>query len=165
MSNPLLRPNDPRFQKPAVRDSEGKNRFGETAKDAAAPPVREDIYSAAATDEVRPFVPQYDVQQHSRPGLLFILAALGWTAALIGAISLTGVFDAGWISPLLGVVPAGAAWLLAHEELKAIAAGAIAAEAREKSRHAYWLGLMALIMCVTTIAAMIYCQMHFLPEV
>ena len=92
-------------------------------------------------------------------------AGVGWAAACVGAVSLTGLFDFGWISPLLGVVPSGAAWLLAHEELKAVSAGVIATEAREKSRHAYWLGLMALIMCVTVIAAMIYRGLHFLPDV
>src|SRR5437870_2413635 len=165
MSNPLLKPNDPRFQKPDIRGTEGKNRFSEGSQAPSSAPGGGQIYSAAATDEERPFVPKYDVQQRSRPTILFVMAGVGWGAAMVGAVSLTGIFDVGWISPLLGVVPAGAAWLLAHEELKAIAAGVIAAEAREKSRHAYWLGLMALIMCLTMVAAMIYRRMHFLPDV
>jgi hypothetical protein len=165
MSNPLLRPNDPRFHKPDIRDQQGKNLFGDGQAEQKPPSGGEDIYSAATTDEARPFVPQYQVQQHSRPTLLFILAGVGWAAAVVGAISLAGFFDFGWISPLLGVVPAGAAWLLAYEELKAIAAGVIASEAREKSRHAYWLGLMGLILCLAMIAAMIYRGLNFLPQV
>jgi hypothetical protein len=97
--------------------------------------------------------------------LLLFLGGLGWVAALIGGISLAGLFNLGWISPLLGVIPAGATWFLAHEELKAIELGAIAAEARSPARHAYWLGLTALTVCVGIVAAMIYRQMHFLPDV
>src|SRR5438046_4598605 len=74
MSNPLLRPNDPRFQKPEVRDIAGKNRFGESTTESP-PPASDSVYSAATTsDEARPFVPRYEVQQHSRPTILFILA-------------------------------------------------------------------------------------------
>jgi len=93
------------------------------------------------------------------------LAGVGWAAAGIGGISLAGWFDFGWISPMLGVIPAGAAWLLAHEELKAISAGVIASQARDKSRHAYWLGLLGLMMCLAVIAAMIYRGLNFLPDV
>src|SRR2546423_975245 len=108
MSNPLLRPNDPRFQKPDIHDTDGKNRFGDSGKEQSPAPGSDGFYAATTTDEARPFVPQYQVQQQSRPRLLFTLAGVGWAAACIGAVSLTGLFDFGWISPLLGVVPAGA---------------------------------------------------------
>ena len=41
MSNPLIKPDDPRFQRPEIRDAEGKNRFGESEQpvDEAPPPV------------------------------------------------------------------------------------------------------------------------------
>src|SRR5438552_9392487 len=103
MSNPLLRPNDPRFQKPEIRDPEGKNRFSEGSNEQISLAGGDEVYSSAATEEARPFLPQYEVQQHSRPTLLFVLAGVGWGAAFVGAFSLTGVFDVGWISPLLGV--------------------------------------------------------------
>jgi hypothetical protein len=163
MSNPLLKPNDPRFQKADIRDPEGKNRFADGSQQQ--PSVgSEDLFAAAVTDEARPFVPKYEAQLHSRPVLLFVLAGFGWGTAVVGAVSLTGWFNFGWISPLLGVIPAGAAWFLAHEELKAVSAGVIAPQAREKSLHAYWLGLMGLIMCVAVISTMIYRGFHFLPD-
>ncbi len=165
MSNPLLKPDDPRFQKPDIRDAAGKNPFSDGPSQQEPPATSQDLFSAAATDEARPFVPKFEVQQHSRPTLLFVLGGVGWGAAGVGAFSLLGWFDFGWICPLLGVVPAGASWLLAHEELKAISAGVIGQDAREKSRHAYWLGLTGLIMCLATIAAMIYRGLHFLPNV
>src|SRR3954447_11837218 len=165
MSNPLLKPNDPRFQKPEICDTDGKNRFTDGSPPQNLPAGGEGLFSPATTDEERPFVPKYETQEHSRPALLFVLAGVGWAAAGIGGISLAGWFDFGWISPMLGVIPAGAAWLLAHEELKAISAGVIASQARDKSRHAYWLVLLGLMMCLAVIAAMIYRGLNFLPDV
>jgi hypothetical protein len=114
---------------------------------------------------VRPFVPQFEVQQRSRATLLFWLGGFGWFAAALGAISFTGVFDIGWVSPLLGLAPAAAAWFLAYEDLKAIRVGAIDAAARPRTWHAYWLGLTGLVACAAIIGAMIYHQMRFLPDV
>ena len=164
MSNPLLKPNDPRFQRPDLHSPEGKNPFADGSQQPKPPAETGDAFSGATADEARPFVPKFEAQEHSRPTLLFVLAGIGWAAALIGAFSLIGWFSFGWISPLLGVIPAGAAWMLAHEELKAISAGVIPAQAREKSRHAYWLGLMALVMCVSVISAMIYRGLNFFPD-
>jgi hypothetical protein len=163
MSNPLLRPNDPRFQKTDVHDAEGKNRFGESEQREEVAPS--DIYAAAATDEARPFAPQYEVQQRSRATLLLWLGGLGWFAASLGAVSYTGLFDIGWVAPLLGLAPAAAAWFLAYEDLKAIRVGAIDEAALSPTRHAFWLGVSGLVACAAIIAAMIYHQMRFLPDV
>jgi hypothetical protein len=164
MSNPLLRPNDPRFQKPDVRGPGGQNRFAEDAQ-ATKPAASGDVFAAAAIDDARPFVPRYEVQQQPRTPLLFLLGGLGWAAAAIGAISLTGVFDLGWISPLIGIGPAAAAWFLGFAELRAIHLGAIAQDALSQTRYAFWLGVTALLACFAVVGAMIYRQMHFLPDV
>jgi hypothetical protein len=164
MSNPLLRPNDPRFQKPEVRDAAGQNRFAE-GKQATNQPAGNDVFAAAAVDDPRPFVPRYEAQQQPRTALLFLLGGLGWAAAAVGAISLTGVFDLGWISPLIGIGPSAAAWFLGYAELSAIRVGAIAQEALPQTRHAFWLGVTGLLACLAVVAAMIYRQMHFLPDV
>jgi hypothetical protein len=162
MSNPLLRPNDPRFQRPDIRDDVGKNRFGEGQQPASADGG--DQYAAAGSADERPFVPKYEVQQQPRTALLFLLGGLAWAAAVVGAGSLAGLIGFGWISPLIGAVPGAAAWVLAHGELKAIGAGAIATEARSQTRHAYWLGLTGLVLCAAIVAAMIYRRMNFLPD-
>jgi hypothetical protein len=164
MSNPLLKPNDPRFQKPEVRDAEGKNRFGEGPQQGAAPQQSADIYQAPAADEARPFEPRYEAQQEPRTWLLFLLGGLAWVAAAVGTVSLTGLLDLGWISPLVGLVPGGSAWFMAYEELKAIRVGAITSNARSQTLYAFWLGLTALLACVGIVAAMIYRKMHFLPD-
>src|SRR6476619_932437 len=141
MSNPLLHPNDPRFQQPDVRDAAGKNRFADENAPADPASATNDTYAASASDGVRPFVPQYAVQQASRAILLLFLGGIGWGAAVVGALSFTGWFDVGWLGPILEMVPPGPAWLMAHEELKAIRAGVISTSAEPQARHAFWLGL------------------------
>jgi len=165
MSNPLLRPNDPRFQKPDVHDPAGKNRFGESDQPAEATQSESEVYAAAASEEARPFEPRYEAQQQPRTNLLLLLGGLSWAGAAFGAISLTGAINLGWILPLLGIGPGGAAWFLAYEDLKAIRVGAITAEAHSQTRYAFWLGMTALLACLAIVAAMIYRQMHFLPDV
>ena len=164
MSNPLLKPNDPRFRKEDLVDAEGKNRFGDETKSSAAAKDDQAVYAASVTDEARPYAPQYEAQQASRAGLLLLMAALGWAGALIGAVSITGIFASGWICPLLGAAPAAAAWLLAHEDLKALSLGAIDPAARPQTRLAIWLGASALFACLGIVASMIYRGLSFLPD-
>src|SRR5687768_10214988 len=108
MSNPLLKPNDPRFQRPELRDEGGQNRFADDSPPAAAPPDEtSETYAPAAGDE-RPFVPRYDAQQPPRTGLLYLLGSLGWIGVAVGVLALLGIFSTGWIAPLLGLAPAAA---------------------------------------------------------
>src|SRR5437764_9713436 len=80
MSNPLLKPNDPRFQPPEIRDPEGNNWFADGSQPPSPPGAGEDVFVAAPSDEARPFVPKYETQERSRPTLLFVLAGVGWAA-------------------------------------------------------------------------------------
>jgi hypothetical protein len=165
MSNPLLNPNDPRFLKPVIGSGQA-NPFSDSkqASQSASGHEPSAIYHPTG-DDPRPYTPQYAAQQRPRYRLLLMLGGLGWGAAVVGAISMTGVFDVGWIAPLLGAGPAAAGWLLAHEDLKAIRLGAIIAAAQQPTRHAFWLGLTGLIACLSVVAGMIAQQMHALPDV
>ena len=164
MSNPLLKPNDPRFRQPAMRDEAGANRFGEQADDSGESKTGGDAF-ATTSDEARPYDPRYEAQQPSRWGMLFVLGGLGWTGAAIGVLALLEWTATGWICPLLGLGPAGAAALLAWEDLKAIHVGAIAAQHRSATRLALGFGLIALAACAAIVGSMIYRQMAFLPDV
>jgi hypothetical protein len=168
MSNPLLHSEDPRFQRPEIRDAAGKNLFADQNAPQESGPQRpetqsSDVYAATTAGEAKPYTPQYSVQQTSRAGLLLILGGIGWGAAALGAFSFTGWFDAGWLGPLLGLGPAGASWFLAHEELKAIHSGAISPNHEPQARNAFWLGLTGLIACIGIIAAMICHELRLLP--
>jgi hypothetical protein len=162
MSNPILRPNDPRFQRPDVRDVAGNNRFGDENAPADSAPTTADVYAVSAGDDAKPFTPQYSVQQASRASLLLFLGGIGWGAAAVGAacflgwlFSWIGWVDIAWMTPIVGAGPAGAAWLLAHQELKAIGAGAISSAALPLARNAYWLGLTGLIACIGVFSAFV----------
>jgi hypothetical protein len=164
MTNPLIKPNDPRFRQLDIRDEQGKNQFSEGASlgDATS---RQDVFASSDADVSRPYLPEYAAQQHSRFGLLLSLAVAGWAAAVYGAISFTGVLTSGWISPLLGIAPAAAAWLLAHQELHAASVGAIDESNESRIRLAWWLGLTALLACGSIVGLMVYRHMNFLPNV
>lgn len=162
MSNPLIKPNDPRFQKPEVRDAAGQNRFGD-GQPADGAQAAGDVFAAAG--EERPYAPQYEAQQPARTRLLTTLWVGGWMCGLTTIVSLSGFFSFGWLLPLLGLVPTATAWLLAHEEMKAIRAGAIDSATTPRTRQAFWLGLLGLIFCALGVAAMVWRRMSFLPDV
>ena len=164
MSNPLLRPGDPRFQQAEIRDAAGKNRFADEMPAGGNAANASDVYASAAGDGPQPFAAHYPVQRSSRAVWLMFLGGVGWGAAAVGVFSFTGWFDVLWLSPFLGVAPAGAAWLLAHEELKAIRAGAISSDAERQTRQAFWLGLTGLMACVGVAAAMICHALRLLPN-
>lgn len=164
MSNPLLKPNDPRFRQPAMRDEAGTNRFGEEVEQGSEGRPGGDAFATASGD-ARPYDPQYEVQQPARSGMLFVLGGLGWIGAAVGVLALLEWTATGWICPLLGLGPAAAAALLAWEDLKAIRAGAMADQNRLATRLALWCGLLALVACAAIVGSMIFRQMAFLPDV
>jgi hypothetical protein len=96
--------------------------------------------------------------------MLMWLALGGWVGAVVGVLGLAGIITSGWITPLIGAVPAATAWLLGYEDLKAISAGAMDQAARANVRFATWVGLTGLVACLSLIGLMIYYQLGFLPD-
>ena len=165
MSNPLLKPNDSRFHPLELRDEAGQNRFAEESAAPAGVDSKPGDAFATASDDARPFEPRYEAHQAPRTALLYLLGGMAWTGAAIGVVALSGLIPAGWICPLLGIAPAGAASFLAWEDLKAIRTGAMAAEVRPATRLAMWIGLLGLLACAAIVGSMIYGEMPFLPDV
>jgi hypothetical protein len=171
MSNPLIRSNDPRFQKPSIVDAQGQNRFGDeqpasqSAEDAsAADQATGDAFAAGPSGEERPYQPEYETTQKSRGGLLILIASLGLAGALIGVIALLDIFPSGYFATLISVVPAASAWLLAREDLKTMRLGAMDDSGRQRTVLAYWLGLFGLLACVGVVATAIWREMNLLPD-
>jgi hypothetical protein len=164
MSNPLIKPNDPRFQKPSLVDPAGQNRFAEGAAADGAKEGTGDAFAAGAAADARPYQPQYEVTQQARGGMLLIIAWLGIGGAVIGLIDLTGLFAAGYFAPLISVVPAATAWLLAYQDLRTMQLGAMDGAGRPKTRLAYWLGLFGLIACLAIVATAIWIGRNLLPD-
>ena len=166
MSNPLIKPNDPRFQKPSIVDAAGQNRFGEGQADAESGGEggAGDAFAAGESAGARPYQPQYEVTQQSRSGVLLTIAGLGWGGAVIGIVALLGIFPMGYFMTMISVVPATTAWLLAYQDLKTMQLGAMDDAGRPRTRLAYWLGLSGLLACALIVATMIWREMNLLPD-
>jgi hypothetical protein len=165
MSNPLLKPNDPRFHKPSIVDGAGQNRFAEGGSAADAGKETGDAFAAGtAAAGARPYQPHYEATQRSRSGMLLTIAGLGLLGAAVGILALSGIFPTGYFAPLISVVPGATAWLLAYQDLKTMQLGAMDDSGRERTRLAYWLGLFGLIACLVIVATAVWREMNLLPD-
>jgi hypothetical protein len=164
MSNPLLRPNDPRFAKPSITDDAGQNRFGDNEQETDEQSPADVFAAPPAADQELPYQPRYETTAPSRGGWLVGLATLGIAGVLVGGFSLTGLAMTGWIWPLLGSVASVAAWLLAHSDLAEMRSGGRDESGRTTTRVAMWLGIFGLVLCAVAIGGMIWWGLSLLPD-
>ena len=170
MSNPLLRPNDPRFAKPSPFDPDGTNKFSEGKEVVAAKAVNEDgstapddnIYSGSA--ESNPYQPRYEVSQSHRGVLLLVLALTGLLGSFVGVASLTGVWVLGWTFSVLAIVPAACALGLGWQDLRAIRLGAMDPKGQNLTEVAFWIGALGVFTSLAMDAAVLFFVIYFLME-
>ena len=91
MSNPILKPNDPRFARPAITDGQGKNRFGDPEQVAEPADEVKDVYTATPAGGEQPYQPRYETTAPSRGVWLLILAVIG-----LGGVALALHRFQGW---------------------------------------------------------------------
>jgi hypothetical protein len=172
MSNPLLRPNDPRFTKPSVHDAQGQNLFSEANEVVAAKAVNADgstepdssvaddnIYSGST--ESTPYQPRYEVSQSHRGVLLLILAITGLVCSLCGVSSLAGWWVMGWVPSFLAIVPAGCALGLGWQDLRAIRLGAMDPKGENLTHIAFWLGALGVFASLAMDATVMFFVIYF----
>jgi hypothetical protein len=170
MSNPLLRPNDPRFAKPSPFDPDGTNKFSEGKEVVAAKAVNEDgstapddnLYSGSA--ESTPYQPRYEVSQSHRGVLLLVLAIVGVLGSLIGVSSLAGVFVLGWTFSVLAIIPAACALGLGWQDLRAIRLGAMDPKGQTLTEIAFWIGALGVFTSLAMDATVLFFVIYFLME-
>jgi len=170
MSNPLLRPNDPRFTKPSAFGPDGKNIFSEEKEVVAAQAIREDgsaeqdenIYASSAAST--PYQPRYEVSQGHRGGLLLVLAIAGVVSSLIGLTSLAGWWGLGWIFSVLAIVPAGCAVALGWQDLRGMRLGAVDPKGETLTQFAYWLGVLGVVASLAMDGTVLFFVIYFLME-
>lgn len=170
MSNPLLRPNDPRFARPSPFDPDGTNKFSEGKEVVAAKAVNEDgsiapddnVYSGSA--ESNPYQPRYEVSQSHRGVLLLVLAITGLVSSFIGVSSLAGWWVLGWIPSFLAIVPAACALGLGWHDLRAIRLGAMDPKGQNLTEIAFWLGALAVFTSLAMDAAVLFYVIYYLME-
>ena len=172
MSNPLLRPNDPRFTKPNLLDAQGKNIFAEGKGNevAAAAAVQpdgstvpdENVYSGSAAST--PYQPRYEVSQRHRGTLLMVLACTGLVGSLCGVSSLAGWWVLGWVPSFLAIVPAGCALGLGWQDLRAMRMGAMDPKGQNLTQTAFWMGALGGFSSLAMDATVLFFVINFLME-
>ncbi len=175
MSNPLLRPNDPRFTKPSVFNAAGENVFSEANEVVAAKVVAadgsteeteqvadENVYSGSA--ESTPYQPRFEVSQSSRGVLLMVLAVTGLVGSLMGVASLSGIWVLGWVFSVLAIVPAGCAVGLGRQDLRAIRMGAMDPKGENLTHMAFWLGVLGVFTSLAMDGTVLFFVIYFLME-
>ena len=178
MSNPLLRPNDPRFQRPPLRDAAGNNVFGDAdapvqaeaadGQPLPATPVHDqsdNLFAAPAADTGREpaYQPQFETTQQHRGVLLLVLAVVGLAGSGGLGLVMAGVF---WgLIGLLAIAPAMAAWLLAMGDVKAMRSGAMDPSGLGQTRLAMWLGAAGVAVYVGVLVAVVILLLFAIPFV
>lgn len=163
MSNPLLKPNDPKFTRPSLQDAGGKNLFAEgggTESNQPSASTNDNIYSSSAANV--PYQPHYEVSQGHRGVLLLVLACTGLVGSLIGISSLTQMWVLGWVFSLLAIVPACCALVLGWHDLRAIRMGAMDPRGRNLTLIAFWLGALGFFSSVAMDAVVLYFAIYLL---
>lgn len=165
MSNPILKPGDPRFKQPSIVDGSGQNRFADADSDEQAAQGGGDMYAATQATSERPFEPRYETTAPSRGVILLVLAIVGLAGAGLGVTSLTGIMLAGWIFPLCAIMASGTACVLAYGHLREMSTGARDDSGRELTLVALVLGMLGLFACIGSVASMIWLGLSLLPNI
>jgi hypothetical protein len=170
MSNPLLRPNDPRFTQPSPLDAEGRNIFAEGRESEIVAPAAnhqdgssvadDNLYRSAA--ENNPYQPRYEVSQRPRGRLLLVLAVTGLVGSLCGVSALAGWWVLGWFPSFLAIVPAGCALVLGSQDLRAIRMGAMDPQGESLTQIAYWLGGLGVFTSLAMDGTVLFFVIYFL---
>jgi hypothetical protein len=162
MSNPLIRPNDPRFQRPALTDAEGKNRFSEENAPPQVPgDVAESVYAAPQSPGERSYQPEYVTGQPSRQHWILLLGG-GAVAALAAAI--VAVWLGHWTAYLLLIVEVPLALVgcyLATDDLSAIRRGGLDVSYRATTRWGLLLNALMIPLAIALLAFIVRSGLGF----
>lgn len=163
MSNPYLRPKDPRFSRPSVTNADGKNRFADGDQSpTAAGNSTDNLFAAGPSTADQPYQPRYEATVQSRGIFLLVLAILGIAGVGTGMSSVVG-WSLGWIFPLLATVSSTTAWLLAYQDLQTMQSGAMENSGETMTRISLWLGLAGIVAGLGSVGAMIWLGLGLLP--
>jgi hypothetical protein len=163
MTNPLLRPDDPRFKPKKVADDAEANPFSEgdavLDAEATAPNRSENTFAPAANDSSRPFLPQYVVTAEHRGWLLLLLDLISLGACLLGVL----VNLIGYVLPLLGIMPAVVVVFLAAEDLRMMRLGGRNPDGRSMTLLALVVGAILTIAIATMCGLFYYFNFSLFP--
>lgn len=142
-------------------DEQGDNPFGDEAPpaiDAESPATSEqNPYASAEPSEVQPYRPgDYELFLPHRGELIWWLGVIGCSvqllAILVAALAIFSVGDFlsglvyGLPGQLVGLAVSVPAWIMGHNDVRAIAAGAMKAEGRRATQWGLWLGILGTLL-------------------
>jgi hypothetical protein len=160
MSNPLIRPNDPRFQRLPVRDESGKNRFSEEqAPPAEAAAEAPDLFASPQPGggPEPAYKPEYISRQPSRQRPMLLLAAISLSSDAAGAIA---IWREQWtlcaIALFAGAVLGGVSWYLATDEFAHLKAGVLDEEHRSSAWAGVILASLGVLLALALAAGAVY---------
>jgi hypothetical protein len=167
MSNPILKPTDPRFVRPSLVDAEGKSRFADPDAPAATknsePTDSSGVFATSAASSEQPYTPRYETTAASRGIWLLVLGLVGLAGAGVTTFSLFTVV--GWLFPLCGLGPSMAAWILAYGDLRDMSNGGRDESGRGITTVAMILGILGTIACAGTLIGLIWLGVGLLPGI
>ena len=154
---PFQYPKHPRSDlRDPFRDEQGRNPFADAGDEL---PVSADPYAAPATADraTPPADVHLPVYPHHGP-LVQWLGAVGLVAGVVGAggmaaLVFLAVAEFAWWTCVLGLllvaaVFSGSGWFIGRDDLRALAAGAMAAEGLSQTRRGYrWAAIGLLLTC------------------
>lgn len=163
MTNPLLRPDDPRFRPKKVAGDADANPFSEgdavLDAEATAPNRNTNTFAPAATDSSRPFLPQYVMTADHRGWLLLALDLISFFACLLGVL----VNWIGYALPLLGIMPAVVVVFLAAEDLRMMKLGGRNPAGQSITRLALGVAVFLTLAIATMCGLFFYFRFSVLP--
>lgn len=170
MSNPYIRPNDPRFQREPVVDEHGINRFADPVEaqpiDAELSPdepiaaqpadspnaAAHPMYASPQLSATPAYQPEYVSGQPSRQRLILSIGGSALVAAASAAVS--WAVDSDWRMLLIPIclILAGTGWYLAADELSVIRKGGLDARFRPITRLGLAMNIVAALVGVGFLA-------------
>lgn len=164
MTNPLLRPDDPRFRPKKIGEHADANPFseGDAVLEAEAGSAARNANSFAppAADSSRPFLPQYQVTAEHRAWLFLALDGISLSLCALGLF----VTWIGYVLPLLGIVPAVVVVFLAADDLRMMRLGGRNPEGRGLTILALVLGAIIPLAIGLMCGLFFYFQWSLLPD-
>jgi len=156
MSNPLIRPNDPRFQRQPVTDEAGLNRFSDDAPIPAVPADQPNpevsAYASPQHSEQPAYRPEYVSGQPSRHRLIQLLSASSISAFVLSAIAFWLEYWGVYPLVLVAGMISGLTWYTSADELSVIRRGGVDDTHRTLAR----LGLAIGITCTLLTVGVVY---------
>ncbi|ADB15189.1 hypothetical protein Psta_0501 [Pirellula staleyi DSM 6068] len=182
MSNPYLKPDDPRFQPKSPHDAAGNNLFADNEivsaqlADGSAPstagsstssgnstPDNSNLFAASPAGSSLPFQPTYIAVGKPRIRMLVVLVGIGIFTGVIAPTLYFNGNNIGWGTMILGLPTTVTAIFIGYSDLRAMQLGAMHNDRIGIVRLIFYFAVAFTIIIALEIAGLIFAGMQFAP--